>query len=244
MKTAIIYCCFLYSDWVPIVKQQLDQLFESSYYKFGGEIHILASGLDKDLLLLKLLCGKRERLKIIYQNNVTLPVEAHGFAYMYDMCFNYDFIGFVHSKGVTKSRTEAIKCWRKCMGYFVIDEAENAIKKLSEKKHNCYGVMFDVLGKINDECLTKDVINSYRQFIFPGNFFWINCKWFLSKEKPPMTKDRFFYERYLGYYDDVAPYYPFVKKYESTGAPLTYHVPTLEEEYLNPEVRKCAGYCP
>ncbi len=245
MKTAIIYSCFLYNQWDDIVKEQLDRLLKSEYYLSGGEIHIVALGMETQLLLLKLICGKHERVRIKYFSNLKYPVEGYGFKYMYELCLKgYDYIGFVHSKGVSKTRTIPITDWRKCMEHYVIDHAKDAIKILSTTDFNCYGVFFDIFNKIQENKIDDDFIKAHRVFIFPGNFFWINCKWFLNLPEPPVVEDRFFYERYLGCFEDVRPCYPFVKKYKGKGAHMTYTNPVPEEEYINLEVQKYVEYHP
>lgn len=245
MKTAIIYSCFLYNQWADIVIEQLDRLLSSDYYINGGEIHIVALGMESQLLLLKLICGKHDRVTIKYFSNFKYPVEGLGFKYMYELCLkNYDYVGFVHSKGVSKQRTIPITDWRKCMEYFVIDNAEKAIDILHNTQYNCYGVFFDIFNKINDNKIDDEFINKHRVFIFPGNFFWINCKLFLTLPEPPIVEDRFFYERYLGCFLDIRPCYPFVKKYPGTGPHMTYHNPIPESEYINLEVQKYVEYCP
>ncbi len=245
MKTAIIYSCFLYNQWDDIVKEQLDRLLKSEYYLSGGEIHIVALGMETQLLLLKLICGKHERVRIKYFSNLKYPVEGYGFKYMYELCLKgYDYIGFVHSKGVSKTRTIPITDWRKCMEHYVIDHAKDAIKILSTTNFNCYGVFFDIFNKIQENKIDDDFIKAHRVFIFPGNFFWINCKWFLNLPEPPVVEDRFFYERYLGCFEDVRPCYPFVKKYKGKGAHMTYTNPVPEEEYINLEVQKYVEYHP
>lgn len=245
MKTAIVYSCFLYNQWVDIVKEQIENLLSSTYYKNGGEIHIVALGTENQLLLLKLICGRHDRLKIVYNSNLKFPVEAYGFQYMYRLCLEgYNYVGFVHSKGVTKERTLPITDWRKCMEYFVVDHALDAIDILSTTNHNCYGVFFDIFDKIQNNIITQEILNIHRIFIFPGNFFWIDCKWFISLPIPPMVEDRFFYERYLGCYEDVQPCYPFIKKYPDVGAHMTYLNPIPKEEYINLDIQKYVGVCP
>lgn len=243
MKTAIIYSCFLYNQWDDIVKNQLDRLKSSDYYLSGGEIHIVALGLPNQLILLKLICGKYERIKINFFTNLKYPVEGYGFQYMYNLCLQgYDYVGFVHSKGVSKHRNVPITNWRKCMEYFVIDHALDAIEILNETNFNCFGVLFDIFDLTKEFKINNDLIEKHRVFIFPGNFFWVKSKWFITMPEPPLTTDRFFYERYLGCFEDVMPCYPFIKKYQDTGPQVTYHEPVFEEEYINLDIQKYAEF--
>jgi hypothetical protein len=87
------------------------------------------------------------------------------------------------------------------------------------------------LRRSSDQPL-DDLIITYKNYIFPGNFFWIKTSFFLEKNCPDLTSDRFYYERYLGTFENIRPYYVFIKKYNGFGDHLSYFELIDEDEYF------------
>lgn len=230
MKTAIVYSCYLLHDWRNIVFLQIDRILQSDYYKENGHIYIVALGPKKNLIELKNYIKNKDRVQIKYYTNDFYGCEAYGFNLLYDLSLQgYKYIGFLHSKGISKPNMEAVIQWRKCMEYFTIDNAHHLINTLHTSSYNCSGVLLDVLQS-SDQPLDNLII-TYKNYIFPGNFFWIKTSLFLEKNCPDMTSDRFYYERYLGTFENIRPYYVFIKKYNGFGDHLSYFELIDEDEY-------------
>lgn len=231
MKTAIVYSCYLFLDWKNIVFDQLNRLFHSDYYKDNGKIYIMAVGSVENLISIKYFIKDKERVEIKYYTNPIYGCESYGFQQIYKLCLEgYNYIGFLHSKGISRPNMPAVVDWRKCMEYFVIDNAHHLINKLNTEDYNCAGVLLDVFGATSNP--EVDLIEKYRNFIFPGNFFWVKSDLFLQKKFPEISSDRFYYERYLGSFENVKPYYVFIKKYLSYGDHVSYSEPINENEYI------------
>jgi hypothetical protein len=230
MKTAIVYSCYLLHDWRNIVFLQIDRILQSDYYKENGHIYIVALGPKKNLIELKNYIKNKDRVQIKYYTNDFYGCEAYGFNLLYDLSLQgYKYIGFLHSKGISKPNMETVIQWRKCMEYFTIDNAHHLINTLHTSSYNCSGVLLDVLQS-SDQPLDNLII-TYKNYIFPGNFFWIKTSFFLEKNCPDMTSDRFYYERYLGTFENIRPYYVFIKKYNGFGDYLSYFESIDEDEY-------------
>lgn len=230
MKTAIVYSCYLLHDWRNIVFNQIDRIFQSDYYKENGHIYIVALGPKQNLIELKNYIKNKDRVQIKYYTNDFYGCEAYGFNLLYDLSLQgYKYIGFLHSKGISKQNMDAVTQWRKCMEYFTIDNANHLINTLHTSDYNCAGVLLDVLQSSNQPL--EDLIITYKNFIFPGNFFWVKTSFFLEKNCPDMTSDRFYYERYLGTFENIKPYYVFIKKYNGFGDHLSYLESIDEDEY-------------
>ena len=230
MKTAILYSCYLAMDWKHIVTEQLERLFQSDYYKENGVIYIAAVGKKENLIQLKQLINKKERVQIKYFSNDYYGCEAYGFNLLYNLSLEgYKYIGFLHSKGISRPNMDAVTQWRKCMEYFIIDNAHHLINTLNTTDYNCAGVLLDVWQKSDQPY--EVLISEYKNYIFPGNFFWIKCSFLLQNNYPLFTSDRFYYERYLGTLENVKPYYVFTKKYNSIGDHCSYYESINEKEY-------------
>ena len=232
MKTAILYSCFLSHDWRNIVFNQIDRIFQSDYYKENGHIYIVALGPKENLFQLKNYIKNKNRVQIKYYTNDFYGCEAYGFNLLYDLSLKgYKYIGFLHSKGISRPNMDAVIQWRRCMEYFIIDNAHHLINKLHTSDYNCAGVLLDVLQCSNQPL--KDLVVTYKNYIFSGNFFWIKSSFLLEKTCPDMTPDRFYYERYLGTFETVKPYYVFIKKYNEVidNINISYFESIDEREY-------------
>ncbi len=237
MKNAIVYACYLTNSWHSIVSEQLDRIFSSSTVLKGGEVFICATGDQEEYLKLLQLINNR-KAEVSFHPGRRYGCEAYGFSKIYELSKNnYDYVGFLHSKGVSKlDATEnvlsCIENWRRCMEYFVLDKCESCIISLHSSDKNCAGVMFDCLNLYNISIIDfKSFVSMYQNFIFPGNFFWVKCSWFASLEKPILTEDRFYYERLLGLSKNVNPYYLWIKKYLEFGGHAPYIEKINESEY-------------
>jgi len=237
MKNAIVYACYLVNSWQTIVSEQLDRIFSSLTVLKGGEVFICASGKEEEYLkLLQLVNGRKAQIS--FHSDTRFSCEAYGLLKIYELSENnYDYVGYLHAKGVTKlNKSEYIEScienWRKCMEYYVLDKSESCILALHNSNKNCAGVMFDCLKLHNISIVDfKSFISLYQNFIFPGNFFWVKCSWFSSLEKPILTEDYFYYERFLGYSEGVNPYYLWIKKYLGFGGHVPYVELINESEY-------------
>lgn len=237
MKNAIVYACYLVNSWQTIVSEQLDRIFSSSTVLKGGEVFICATGTEQEYIKLLQLVNNR-KAQISFHPDLKYGCEAYGFLKIYELSNNnYDYIGFLHTKGVTKldAPENTLACiinWRRCMEYFVLDKSESCIIALHNSNKNCAGVMMDCLKLYNISIIDfKTFVLKYQNFIFPGNFFWVKCSWFLSIERPILTEDRFYYERFLGYCEGVNPYYLWIKKYREFGGHAPYVEKINESEY-------------
>ncbi len=239
MKNAIVYACYLTNSWHSIITEQLDRIFSSYTVLNGGEVFICATGNEQEYLKLLQLLNNRKAY-ISFYADTRYSCEAYGLIKVYELSNNnYDYVGYLHGKGVTKLHASehilsCIENWRKCMEYFVLDKSESCIIALHNSDKNCAGVLFDCLHLHNVKIMNfNSIISMYANFIFPGNFFWVKCSWFSNLEKPILTEDYTYYERFIGFSKGVNPYYLWIKKYLSFGGHAPYIELINESEYKN-----------
>ena len=237
MKNAIVYACYLVNSWQTIVSEQLDRIFSSLTVLKGGEVFICASGKEEEYFkLLQLVNGRKAQIS--FHQDTRFSCEAYGLLKIYELSeSNYDYVGYLHAKGVTKlNKSEhvesCIENWRKCMEYYVLDKSETCIQSMHISNKNCAGVMFDCLQLFHNKLTHFEFfVSKYHNFIFPGNFFWVKCSWFRQQEKPVLTEDYFYYERFIGYCKGVNPYYLWIRKYSGFGGHMMYVEKINESEY-------------
>jgi hypothetical protein len=236
MKTAIVYSCFLTGKWYSLVSNQLTKIFSSKTVLNGGDVFICASGTDEEYKKLIEIIGDNKAF-VYHHPNIKHACEAYGFKKMHEISKEgYDYICFMHSKGVSRLKDPmpviiTVNTWRTCMEYFVLERAEDCISALQKSNKNCAGVMLDVFNWFHKDISFEKSVSHYLWAIFPGNFFWVKCSWFVEQKEPTIGEDRFEYERFLGTCVGTNPYYIWIKKYTEVGSHISYFEPIYEQEY-------------
>lgn len=182
-KYNIFYHVYLFLNWSPIVKEQMEKLKNSKLLHNSklkiGVVH--GPNSEKEIEKLKLLLSEYENCEIIFIKHTSSSAESDTIIQMKnfsDMCINNEKILYFHTKGMTQQQTEneePCKNWRRMMEYFLIENWEKCVSILDEG-YDCCGINYQnhsaTFGEVNK--LIK---------IYNGNFFWVNSDYVKKIDK-------------------------------------------------------------
>jgi hypothetical protein len=203
MKVEIFYhiCAKAGEKVLNIINEQLTKIKESKLYERVDKINccLVGDDINNFKYLIEKIPSMGEKFKIVKCSFNDKTFEIFTASYLRENIEEEGYYLYLHSKGVTKTWSEPIRDWRRCMEYFLIQKADKCLEKLKEG--------YDTVGIMK--------LNNYGP-CFAGNFWWATGKYlkklFQEKELKP---GYYTFEYYLltnepKYYDiyNVWKYYP------------------------------------
>lgn len=160
------------SHWKLLLYEQLDCIEGSLLYK-NCEIEICVSSNEKNYKDLLEIIESYSFVKSTWfdttiQENKNL-YEGTTLSKLYDECYQYDFIGYIHGKGIT-NLTKYTNKWRKVLEYAVIERWEDNINALENE--------YDVSG----------IFWLDYNLHFSGNFWWAKSSYIKTLPRPDLRK--------------------------------------------------------
>lgn len=182
-KFYIFYHIYLFLDWYPIVKEQMEKLKSSNLLTNSklkiGVVH--EKNPTNEIEKLKALLTEYYNYEIMFIKHTTSSAESDTISQMKnfsDECKKKEKILYFHTKGVTQQKTEhEIPCknWRRMMEYFLIENWQKCVSILDED-YDCCGINYqNHAAYIEGE---RKLIKIYN-----GNFFWVNSEYVKKIDK-------------------------------------------------------------
>jgi hypothetical protein len=165
-KIVGVYFVALLNEWEPIVKPQINRLFNSNLYKETDELHVRVFFNDNEELYKFRTLLKNDK-KILLTLTKKNEYEFGALRILKNLSKKEDFYGYyLHAKGVSrtmnKQLSKCVKSWREYMEYFLIDKYDLCVKELDNG--------WDAAGVKIRRTPGTDF------FHFSGNFWWANSK--------------------------------------------------------------------
>lgn len=184
----IVYHIFCVSDYLDVVKKQVDRLVSSGLYEWADSIEV--SCVDKE----NVFVGIDEIFLNYPKFNVLKTDRNHyewwGMSKMWDIAQeNTGKVLYLHTKGVSNKylihggdeiselKVNGVKWWKEMLEHFCIDNWKDCVDALDEVD-NCGAT-----------CNTG---------WWWGNFWWSNLSWIKDCEKP-VQGDRWYFEAWLNH---------------------------------------------
>jgi len=170
MELNVFYHIFVneHLECLEIVKEQVNNIIKSKIYDKLNKIYCCVSGSNKKIYNLTLdyidsLPSKFKLEKAIFND---LSHERLTLNTMKSMLKENSYYLYLHSKGVTRiTENIYLNCcdWRRCMEYFLIENADKCIDKLNQG-HTTVGIIYQTLPKKH----------------YSGNFWWATGKYLIE----------------------------------------------------------------
>ncbi len=191
----IYYHVYLFSDWVSIVKEQLDllqktELLSKSKLKVGI---VYYEGSQNDVEKCKSIFDKISNCEILFTKHTSscgecdTLFEMKSFSEKEKCLFLY-----IHSKGVTQIGSERelhVRNWRKLMEYYLIEKWEDCVSKIQEG-YDCCGINYQ-----NHAATIKNESKLIK--IFNGNFFWASSEYIKKLDESILFEHRYSAENWV-----------------------------------------------
>lgn len=185
------------NNWDEILIDQIKTLKDSglldvSKMKIGAVYQELETEKGDEL---KKLVENEKNIEIIYIKQNGGWAESETLGIMKDDCDSMEeneYVLYLHGKGVTQHKTEKeepVKCWRKMMEYFLVENWEKCIEKL-KAGYDCCGINYQHhAGHIKGK--TQLI------YIFNGNFFWTTSDYVKKLDKKVLFEHRYSGENWI-----------------------------------------------
>lgn len=194
-KNIIYYHIFTITNWLDIVKEQMDlieksNLLENSIIRVG----VLYNNVDLVNEVKEFFKNYRNIEFLFFKPNTGFG-ESETLSMLKEYATeceeNYNVL-YIHAKGVTQYgsvRELPVKKWRNMMEYFLIEKWIDCVNKLDEG-YDCCGVNYqnhagNIRGKIE---LIK---------IYNGNFFWTKTDYVKKLDKSILFEHRYSCENWI-----------------------------------------------
>lgn len=179
----IYYHIYLYMDWIPMVKEQLDKLKDSGLLSKSllrmGVLH--NANAEKEIAKFNELLLNYYNYEVMFIKDNVATAESETIREMKkfsDESTENVKILYLMTKSMTQQGTEndvACGYWRRMMEYFLIENWEKCVSVLDEG-YDCCGINYqNHAAHINGE--TKLIK------IFNGNFFWVTSDYVKKIDK-------------------------------------------------------------
>lgn len=170
---------------LSIIDEQLKTIRNSEIYDVLDVVHCCLVGDDRSnfIYLLEHIPKYGDKFKISKTGWNDNTYEIFTLNYMKDKITEDGIYLYLHSKGVTKSSSEPVRDWRRCMEYFLIINGKKCIDKIENEKYDTVGIMKHP---------------TYHYPHYSGNFWWASGSYLkkLFNEKQIMN-DYYGCEMYL-----------------------------------------------
>lgn len=193
----IFYHIFLFGNWYPVVKEQLDKLEKNGLIKISRiKIGVVYYPSNKsDIETLNELISDYKNCEVMFVKENSSLAEAVTLTQMKlfsDSCDINQKILYFHTKGVSHFGTKhELPCrnWRHMMEYFLIEKWKDCVDRLNEG-YDCCGINYQdhAIQKGTEYVLGK---------IFNGNFFWVNSDYIKKIDKNFVFRSRFDAENWI-----------------------------------------------
>lgn len=175
-KKILVFCHnYIDFNWYDIVFEQLEKLFKGGLYNAATHIYYCCYANDQFQLyrFCNLIKEKDTQKKITIINHPTNDGEKETLVFMQRVCRNFTnaHLVYYHTKGVTSKiknnllSQENVTSWRRLMEFFIIENWDRCIEKLSN--HDVCGVLYSYWSN-----------SIIQDFYYAGNFWWTNSNYF------------------------------------------------------------------
>jgi hypothetical protein len=164
------------SHWELLLYEQLDCIEGSGLHQHC-EVEICVSSNQENYKKLEQIIKSYLFLKSSWFDitNNGNHFEGPTLLKLYDECFLYDNVGYIHSKGIT-SLSKEVNRWRKVLEYGVIEKWKDNINALN-KGYDVSGIFY------TNKC--KNILNK-NYYHFSGNFWWARSSYIKILKRPTL----------------------------------------------------------
>ena len=166
-------------NWKQTLTEQLDRLQTSGLYDACDSINIGVLGTKS----VNSITRKYPKIKILFQDENMKLFERGTLLNMYHFCTKHPeaLVLYLHTKGVTRTKNQNVRHWRRYMEYFLVDRWQDCVTAMTEENYDICGVDWKIEPKPH----------------FSGNFWWTTAKYLLTLP-PYINQDYYAPEMWIG----------------------------------------------
>jgi hypothetical protein len=194
-KNIIYYHIFAITNWLEIVKEQIDLMVQYDLLKNSIlRIGVLYTDPIK-IEEVKDFFSNIKNVEFLFFKENTNAAESETLGMLKDFsttCENNFNIFYLHTKGVTQYgsvREYPVKKWRNMMEYFLIEKWQDCVQKLNEG-YDCCGINYQ-----NHAANIKGELKLIK--IYNGNFFWTKTDYVKRLDKSILYEHRYSSENWI-----------------------------------------------